>query len=908
MVTTHTNIRLFRLLRDVTRVVLFVWLAGLSAVAAAQSSPAFNHNSTGFILEGDHVTVACESCHTQGLFRGTPKDCATCHRPGDRAPGKPANHVPTNAKCDACHKDISWVPNTFRHTVAQGVVVGSCSTCHNGSNASGKPALHPVTSASCDSCHQTAAWLPAGFNHALATPGGCATCHNGVRATGKPATHMPTTASCDACHTPGVAFAPLAVSVSTMHAHMVGPVAAGNCSTCHSGSLLNQNAQTKPSTHIPTSSQCDSCHKSTTSWAIAAKPDHGSILPPVAGRCTDCHNNVTAIGKPANHVPTVRQCDTCHSYVAQFAPAQMNHIGTAGQCTSCHNGAFNYANALAKPNVHVPTTAQCDACHSSNFSAWAPGVMNHAASTGPQTAGNCSVCHSGAFLPMNAQVKPATHIKTAAQCDSCHKSTVSWATATFLHDATAINCSGCHNNVAATGKPGTHIPTSSQCSVCHNNTVSFIPATTNHPGTTGPAAPGNCATCHNGNYVIFNALAKPATHIPTASQCDTCHTKGYINWSPSVMNHTGLAGQCSTCHNGAYVSQNAQTKDATHLVTTAQCDSCHKSTTSWATASFNHATAVPAVAGRCSTCHNGTAALGKPSNHIPTTAQCDACHANFTAFAPGVTNHAATTGPVAAGNCATCHGGAFVAINAQVKTPTHIPTTQSCDACHTTSYWKPTTFAHVGILPGTCKTCHNGVNASGQAAVHIPTTQSCDACHKMGISWLPLVTPYSHAGVPATGCSSCHLASYPSIDVKPAAHLVTALSCENCHTSFASWLPAHFNHVGVAKGTCQTCHGGTYTGIVAKPSNHIPTTTPAGSAGNECSLCHSSTVSFVTERMNHGSMQTSCVTCHDSTSPYLGNMSKINRAHHNGAGIKDCSSSGCHRPLGSKGQPYSSWD
>ncbi len=882
-----------------------------SSVAAAQGSPGtnFNHNTTGFLLDGAHIRVNCSSCHVQGQFRGTPRDCALCHRQGERAPGKPVMHIPTTIKCDSCHRTVSWTPSVFRHDISQGVLIASCSGCHNGVTATGKNSLHLITSAACDSCHATKAWIPAGYSHALVVPGTCATCHNGVRATGKATLHIPTTASCDACHNAGVAFAPIAVSVATMHANMQGPVSAGNCSTCHSGTFLPYNAQTKPATHVSTTSQCDSCHKSTTTWATAAKPDHASIQPSVVNRCSDCHNNVAAIGKPVNHVPTTGQCDTCHTYIAAFKPAQMNHTATAGQCASCHNGAFNFANAQTKPNIHIPTSAQCDTCHSSGFTAWAPGIMNHAGSTGPLTAGNCATCHSGAFLTQNAQVKPATHVSTTAQCDSCHSSTVSWATAVFAHDINAIgNCSTCHNGTKALGKPSTHIPTTAQCSTCHTNYSTFRPAVMSHTGTSGPLAVGNCATCHGGSYVIVNALTKPATHIPTTGQCDSCHTSGYSAWAPGVMNHTGMAGQCSNCHNGSYVSQNAQAKTATHVVTTAQCDTCHSSTTSWATASFNHATSTTPVTGNCSTCHNGTSALGKPTNHIPTTAQCDVCHTGFTAFNPGVMSHTGTTGPVAAGNCITCHSGAYTAINAQIKTVTHIPTTQSCDACHTTTLWKPTTFAHVGVVAGSCATCHNGVNASGKSTPHIPTAMSCDTCHRTGLSWLPLITPYAHTGVAATGCATCHTGSYPNIDVQPATHMPTVLPCENCHKSFSAWLPATFSHTGVAAGTCQTCHSGAYTGVMSKPSNHIPTLTPTGMPGNECSLCHSSTVTFTVDKMNHGTMQTSCVTCHDSTSTYLGNMTKINRAKHNNAGVKDCSSSGCHRPLGSKGQPYSSWN
>ena len=105
----------------------------------------------------------------------------------------------------------------------------------------------------------------------------------------------------------------------------------------------------------------------------------------------------------------------------------------------------------------------------------------------------------------------------------------------------------------------------------------------------------------------------------------------------------------------------------------------------------------------------------------------------------------------------------------------------------------------------------------------------------------------------------------------------------------------------------QPCHGGAYPNIAVKPTNHIPTTAPAGAAGNECSLCHSSTTSFATERMNHGTMQTGCRTCHLSTATYLGSMDK-KASSHEGMGTRDCSSSGCHRPLGTRGSTYTRWD
>ncbi len=894
-------------------------------------------------------------------------NCSTCHNgsyTAVNAQAKTATHIVTSAQCDTCHNSTTtWVGASFAHAAT---AVGTCSTCHNGVNALGKPAGigHIPATFQCDTCHTNyVTFKPARMNHA-GTAAQCSTCHSGsytaVNALPKPGTHIPTGAQCDTCHTNGfVSFLPATMN----HAGTNTPVATGNCSTCHNGSFTAYNAQAKSATHIVDLRQCDTCHNSTTTWATGTF-NHATASPPVTGICTNCHNGTNALGKPstATHIPTTAQCDTCHKNFTAFAPASMRHTGTtgpvaAGNCSSCHGGAYvsvnaqaktathigsvaqcdtchnnttawkpayynhtgvvagtcatchNNINALGKPATHLPTGAACDACHTI-ATAFAPTRMNHANATGPLAAGNCSTCHSGIYLSINAQVKTATHVPTTKQCDTCHTSTSTWATATFTHAVTDVNCSTCHNGATALGKPTTHIPTGAQCSICHKNYISFRPAAMSHPATTGPVATGNCSTCHNGSYVAVNALTKLATHIPVTGQCDSCHT-GYVAWAPSNMNHTGQTS-CTTCHGGAYVAQNAQKKTLTHIATTAQCSTCHNSTTTWATGTFNHATASPPATGICSTCHNGTNALGKPASiHIRTTAQCDVCHKNFTAFAPAIMSHTGTTGPVAAGNCITCHNGSYTAVNAKAKTATHILTSQSCDVCHMATAWKPTSFAHTGITAGPCTTCHNGISAVAKPAVHIPTSASCEACHRIGMSWLPLITPYSHAGIGVGTCATCHVASYPNIEAKSASHLPTTASCDACHNTTA-WLPVKhpYSHSGVVPNQCATCHGGTYTGIMVRPSNHIPTTL-AGLLGTECSNCHSPTqfTSFGTgQKMKHGSINASCATCHASSATYLGSMQKINRASHHSAGSKDCSVSGCHKPLGKYGTPYTKWN
>lgn len=944
-----------------------------TAVPAVAGRCASCHNSTTALGKPtNHVPTAgqCDSCHLNFTtfapaamnHAGTAAQCDSCHNGRflfANAFAKTATHVPTSVQCDTCHKSTTtWAGGSFAHPPT---AFGTCSTCHNGGTATGKNPTHIPTGLQCDNCHSNfTAFRPATMNHA-GLAGQCQTCHNGsfvaVNALTKPVSHIPTAAQCDVCHVNGfVSFAPGLMN----HAATTAPAAAANCITCHSGAYLAQNAQIKPATHVVTVAQCDTCHNSTTSWATATL-NHATQTPPVAGRCATCHNSVIALGKPTIHMPTTAQCDTCHVGFVAFAPSTMNHASTtgplaAGNCASCHGGAYVSMNARAKPATHLSTAQQCDSCHSttawtptsfnhsgvaagscvtchngtsgqgkavshlptsaacdvchSNFVAFAPTRMNHAGTTAPLSAGNCSTCHSGAYVAINAQVKPTTHVATAAQCDTCHTSTVSWALSTLDH-ANVVppvvgRCANCHNGTTAIGRPTTHIPTTAQCDTCHKNFTAFRPAQMSHPATTGPVAAGNCATCHGGTYASINALAKPATHIPTTKQCDSCHTRGFTAWAPAVMNHTGMAGQCTTCHSGAYVSRNALAKPPTHIATTAQCDTCHNSTVTWTTGTFNHATATPAVAGRCATCHNGTVSIGKPAVHIPTTAQCDTCHKIFTAFAPAVMTHTGTTGPVAAANCATCHSGTYVSANALKKPATHLPTAQQCDVCHTTTAWKPSNFAH-GASPGVCTTCHNGTIAVAKPTVHIPTTQTCDVCHRT-TGWLPLITPFGHTGVAAGTCATCHTTAYPNITAKPTAHVPTTAACDACHIR-TNWLMSAtvvFNHAGVGT-TCQTCHGGTYPGVTKKITNHVPTTTPAGSVGNECSQCHTSTTNWLTGAMRHGSMTTGCRTCHLSTATYQGTMDK-KATSHEGMGSKDCSSSGCHRPLGSRGTAYTRWD
>jgi len=215
------------------------------------------------------------------------------------------------------------------------------------------------------------------------------------------------------------------------------------------------------------------------------------------------------------------------------------------------------------------------------------------------------------------------------------------------------------------------------CEACHANAI--------FKGT-----PTACGACH-GIGTAVRATAKPATHILSTDQCQSCHTPWA--WNPAVdFDHTQARGSCSTCHNGTQ----AQGKPPNHVITDLECDTCHN-TLSWGGAVFSHA----GVTSGCAACHNGVNAQGMPGNHLPigvtgvAPIPCEGCHSttNFTTWAGTLINHTSAA-PLP---CAACHEtAAFLGMVPSTNTaagdsrpnatldPNH-PTSGDCGQCHTTA-------------------------------------------------------------------------------------------------------------------------------------------------------------------------------------------------------------------------------
>jgi hypothetical protein len=134
----------------------------------------FDHNLSVFKLEGEHAEVSCEVCHQNGVFRGTPTDCYSCHQQDDEHEGR------FGVACGACHTPFDWEDAAFDHDLSSFPLTGAhievaCEACHTSGQFTGlstqcvnchaDPDFHlSAFSTGCADCHSTTAWLPASFN------------------------------------------------------------------------------------------------------------------------------------------------------------------------------------------------------------------------------------------------------------------------------------------------------------------------------------------------------------------------------------------------------------------------------------------------------------------------------------------------------------------------------------------------------------------------------------------------------------------------------------------------------------------------------------------------------------------------------------------------------------------------
>ena len=844
------------------------------------TSSTFNHNtSTTFPLTGAHVAVACNGCHSSGVYKGLSTLCNSCHATdysGTTDPKHSAAAATFVTTCESCHTTIVWTGVAFDHTAnttfpLTGAHIGlDCNSCHSSNVFKGLNTLcyschtadyngttNPPHQASgmpttCDQCHTTTTWGTGTFNHNTSTT--------------FPLTGAHVAVACSGCHSSGVYK-----GLSTL------------CYSCHASSyqttVLNHTAAAFATT-------CENCH-TTTAW------NPGTF------------NHTTGTTYPLTGAHQAVACSGCHSTVFK---------GLSTLCYSCHTA--DYTGTTDPKHGAAAFATTCDNCHTTT--AWTGATFDHTANTTfPLTGGHvgldCNQCHSsGVYKGLSTlcyschQTDYAGTTNPAHQaggfpttCETCH-STTNWTSSTFNHNTSTtfpltgghvgLDCNQCHSS-------GVYKGLSTLCYSCH--TTEFQTTVLNHTAAGFATTCENCHTTTAWNPGTFNhttGTTFPLTgaHIPLL--CNQCHTTVF----------KGLSTLCYSCHQTDYNGTTQPPHAASSFPTT--CDQCH-TTTDWGSGTFNHNTNTTFpltgahIAVACSGCHSSgvykglstlcyschassyqTTVLNHTAAGFATT--CESCHTT-TAWNPGTFNHTTgTTFPLTGGHlavaCSGCHSTVFKGLSTL------------CYSCHQTDYNGATNPPHQSAgFPTTCETCHSTTDWTSSTFNHNTSTTfpltgahvsvSCNGCHSSGV----------YKGL-STLCYSCHQTNYQTTVLNHTA-AGFATTCENCHNTTA-WNPGTFNHT---TGTtfpltgahttllCSQCHSTVFKGLstlcYSCHATDYQTTVVSHTAagfGTTCETCHTTTAwsggkytahdtQFPIYSGTHNGKWSACTDCHTNTSNYL---------------------------------------
>ena len=358
----------------------------------------FDHSKTLFPLTGAHKAANCATCHADGVYKGKPTACVSCHQSDYDKSDPPHKAAGFPTTCESCHSTAAWAGAVFDHGTTQFPLTGAhkavnCAGCHSDGVYKGK-------ATTCVSCHQTTYNQTKNPPHAASGfSTTCETCHNTTQWPGAVFDHSKT-------------IFPL-----------TGAHAAVTCQNCHSDGV-----------YVGKSTACVSCHLA--KYNQTTTPPHASSGFPTT--CETCHNTTAWPGATFNHSATQFPLTGAHTTVScQGCHADGVYKGKSTACSSCHLAAYN---ATTDPNhkaAAFPT--DCASCHTTT--SWAGATFNHDAQWFPIYSGHhagvwssCATCHTN---PTNFAVFDCLSCHTKTKTDQEHQGRSGYVYA-------SPNCYACH--------------------------------------------------------------------------------------------------------------------------------------------------------------------------------------------------------------------------------------------------------------------------------------------------------------------------------------------------------------------------------------------------------------------------------------------------------------------------------
>lgn len=407
----------------------------------------FDHNSTGYKLEGAHSTIECKDCHKAGnienaaikkrdkTFLGLQQTCVSCHK--DYHQGTLDN------KCISCHNMKKFKPAPgFDHNKAKYKLKGAhtkqaCVDCHKKTTKNGLEfqEFTGLKFSSCTSCHKDVHNGKFGNN--------CLKCHSeesfknpnikttfNHNQTDYPLTGMHVNVDCKSCHKGNTYTTPINTSqCKNCHTdyHKGDFIKKGNspdCKECHvlekAFTFTNYGIAEHQKTsfnlegsHIAT--PCAACHKSEEKWKFKS----------LGTQCVDCHKDIHKGIISEKYYPK-SDCKQCHNSDV-WNSVLFEHDKTGWKLEGKH------------------AEATCKDCHSRKEN----GTYFLTSQRFSSVKGKCTVCHENIHGDQFA-------INGETDCLRCHSVIKGWDVNNFDHSKTKFPLDGKHINV--------------ECKACHKET------------------------------------------------------------------------------------------------------------------------------------------------------------------------------------------------------------------------------------------------------------------------------------------------------------------------------------------------------------------------------------------------------------------------------------------------------
>lgn len=399
----------------------------------------FDHDNTGYKLEGKHEVTDCRECHKteyisdlnirklDGTFLGLGQECLDCH--------DDFHQKTLSENCASCHniEDFRPAPG-FDHDDAdyqlrEKHLEVECKECHPTITKNNKDfqVFTDIAFDDCIACHED--------SHEGHFTGACTQCHleysfsdfSGNRKFNHNTTNFALKGShqsvdCFECH--------LSTSDPLLVFQDHIGVAETSCIECHDDVHDNKFGN-----------DCAKCHNEE-SWLLLNSMDqfdHNLTDYPLEGMhvdvdCKECHTN-ERYTQPIDF----SACMNCHE---DYHEGEFAENGLSPDCVECHVLKKGFEETLYTVEQHNKTVfplegahvaTPCFACHVSEESRW----------NFRDIGSDCSHCHEDVH-------NEAFALNNVTDCARCHNSET-WSPNGFDHDQTAFPLDGRHETVACEG-------------------------------------------------------------------------------------------------------------------------------------------------------------------------------------------------------------------------------------------------------------------------------------------------------------------------------------------------------------------------------------------------------------------------------------------------------------------------